>query len=197
MNNNNDEKITNDVTKKVYITNSLQLSKKYIVINKNIINRYHFLSFFINEEALFFEDIYFSIFYILTFEEDDENHEDNENQKDDENQEDDKSKEAKERKVKEKNKKGKCLIYNFIINKLNKSYCKNSLPYYDFKDALLNLYFINLKKSFIYSNLHLSGYEYDLNHDINEWLNMVKYEDVIYIYPYISRIVNIEHDYTF
>ena len=36
----------------------------HIIINKNIINRYNFLSFFINEEALFFEDIYFSIFYI-------------------------------------------------------------------------------------------------------------------------------------
>ncbi len=188
MDNNNNNKITTDLTKKVYITNTLQISKKYIIINKNIINRYNFLSFFINEEALFFEDIYFSIFYILTFEEDDNSENDNS---------EDEIKELKKVKKVKEDKKGKCLIYNFIIDKLNKSYCKNSLPYYDFKDALLNLYFINLKKSFIYSNLHLSGYEYDLNHDINEWLNMVKYEDVTYIYPYISRIVQIEHDYTF
>ncbi len=188
MNNSNHNKITTDLTKKVYITNSLQISKKHIIINKNIINRYPFLSIFINEEALFFEDIYFSIFYILTFEEDDIN-EDNINK--------DNINEKKIKEGKEGNKKNKCLIYNFIIDKLNKSYCKNSLPYYDFKDALLNLYFINLKKSFIYSNLHLSGYEYDLNHDINEWLNMVKYEDVVYIFPYISRILEIEHDYIF
>lgn len=161
--------------KKVYITNSLQLSKKYIIINKNIINRYNFLSSFTNEEALFFEDIYFSIFYILTFEEDEE------------------CKENKE----EYNKKSKCLIYNFIIDKLKKSYCKNSLPYYDFKNAILNINFTQFKKSFIYSNLHLSGYEYDLNHDINEWLNMVKYKDVIYIFPYISRILTMENDYIF
>ncbi len=174
--NHSDLSKTNDLTNKVYITHSLQISKKNIIINKNIINRYNFLSIFINEEALFFEDIYFSIFYILTFENEEE--------------------ESKEENKKD-SKKGKCLIYNFIINKLNKSYCKNSLPYYDFKDALLNLYFVNLKKSFIYSNLHLSGYEYDLNNDINEWLNMVKYEDVVYIFPYISQIMKFEHDYTF
>jgi len=176
--------LTTDVTKKVYITHALQLSKKYIVINKNIINRYHFLSIFINEEALFFEDVYFSIFYILTFEEDNE-----ENKKDEE--------ENPQNKSNIKSSKSKCIIYNFIIDKLSKSYCKNSLPYYDFKDALLNLYFENLKKSFVYSNLHLSGYEYDLNHDINEWLNMVKYEDVVYIFPYISQIRQIEYDYTY
>ena len=84
-----------------------------------------------------------------------------------------------------------------MIDKLKKSYCKNSLPYYDFKDGLLNINFILFKKSFIYSNLHLSGYEYDLNHDINEWLNMVKYEDVIYILPYISQIKKFDYDYTF
>lgn len=131
------------ITKKVYITNSLQISKKHIIINKNITNRYPFLSSFSNEESLFFEDIYFSIFYILTFEESEENEEPIENKK---------------------SKKSKCIIYNFIIDKFKKSYCKNSLPYFDFKDALLNLYFIYLKKSFIYSNLHLSGYEYDLHH---------------------------------
>ncbi len=177
------QNITIDVTKKVYITNTLQLSKKYIFINKNIIHRYPFLSNFINEEALFFEDIYFSIFYILTFEEE---------EYDENNKENIKYKEE----IKD-NKKSKCLIYNFIIDKLHKSYSKNSLPYYDFKDALLNLYFINLKKSFIYSNLHLSGYEYDLNHDINEWLNMVKYEDIVYNYAYLSRKEKIECDYTF
>lgn len=172
---------TTDLTKKVYITNSLQINKKNIIINKNITTRYPFLISFINEEALFFEDIYFSIFYILTFENDSEEYNE-EDKKDTKNT---------------KNTKNSCIIYNFIIDKLKKSYCKNSLPYFDFKDALLNLYFINLKKSFIYSNLHLSGYEYDLNHDINEWLNMVKYEDVIYSFPYISRILTIEHDYTF
>ncbi len=181
------EEITNDITtelkKKVYITNQLNISKKYSVINKAMINRYSFLSPFINEEALFFEDIYYSIFYILVFE-------DNECDKCDEY-------DYKYNEFNENHKKSKCVIYNYMIDKLNKRYCKNSLSYYEFKDALLNLYFVNLKKSFIYSNLHLSGYEYDLNHDINEWLNMVKYEDVTYTYLYISRVKNIEYDYTF
>jgi hypothetical protein len=100
------------ITKKVYITNTLQLSKKNIIINKDIINRYIFLSSFMSEEALFFEDIYFSIFYILTIEEDEN-----------------------------ENKKSKCIIHNFMIDKLKKSYCKNSLPYYDFKNGLLNINF--------------------------------------------------------
>ncbi len=164
--------LTNDVTNnslknKVYITNTLEISKKNIQINKDIINRYSFLSSYIHEEALFFEDIYYSIFYILTFEIKEEDEE-----------------------------KSECFIYNFIVDKMNKSYSKNSLPYYDFKNSLLNLIHLD-KRSFIYSQLHLSSYEYDLNHDINEWLNMVKYEDIVYIYPYISRKEKIECDYHF
>ena len=170
-NRNHKTELTSEFTKNVYITNTLQISRKNIIIDKHMINRYIFLSSFLHEEAIFFEDIYFSIFYILTIEEDDNN--DNQN------------------------KKSKCIIHNFMIDKLKKSYCKNSLPYYDFKDGLLNINFRLFKKSFIYSNLHLSGYEYDLNHDINEWLNMVKYEDVIYILPYISQIKNFDYDYTF
>lgn len=88
-------------------------------------------------------------------------------------------------------------IYNFIIDKLHKSYCKNSMNYEELKDSILNLYFYNMKKSFIYSNLHLSGYEYDMNHDINEWLNNVKYIDTIYQYPYISKVIEIDKDYLF
>jgi hypothetical protein len=143
----------------------MNLHKKNIIIDKIIINKYNFLSSYINYKSLFFEDSYFSIFYIL--EEDVENNKEN------------------------------IIIYNFIIDKLNKSYCKNSMSYYDFKNAILNINFSLLKKSFIFSNLHLSGYEYDFNNDINEFLNKVIYIDIIYSYTYASKIIKIDFDYYF
>jgi hypothetical protein len=158
--------LTNDKKQSFYASNSIQLSKKNITIDQNLIERYPFLSPFLHYNILFFEDIYFSILYIQ---------------------------ENSYQKINKKN----IIIYNFIIDKLNKKYCKNNMIYEEFKDSLLNLNFSNMKKSFIYSKLHLSGYEYDLNHDINEWLNQVKYIDTIYHYHYGSKIIEIDKDYTF
>ncbi len=173
MNKNNNLLETIDLTKKdkeIYITNVLKMSKKSIIINKNIINRYEFLLPYINQEALFFENIYFSIFYILIFE------------------------------MEEDGKKDNCIIYNFMIDKLNKKYVKNSLSYFELKDIIMNnLFFTKMKKSFLYSYVHLSSFEYDFNNDINEWLNMIKYEDINYDYIYLSKSKNniLEFDYSY
>ncbi len=178
---------TNDKQQSYYASNSIHLSKKNITIDPNLIIRYPFLSPFLHYHTLFFEDIYFSILYIQCFNDDNIDNMDT-------NKED--IKPSKFKNIKKINKKN-IIIYNFIIDKLNKRYCKNSMNYEEFKDSILNLYFCNMKKSFIYSNLHLCGYEYDLNHDINEWLNQVKYIDTTYIYRYGSKIIEIDKDYTF
>lgn len=156
-----------------FASNLLKITKINNTISSTMIERYPFLRSFINFSYLFFEDIYFSIIYI---------------------QEEDQDEEIKENYP---NKKKYIIIHNFIINKIHKTYCKNSMNYEEFKDSLLNLYFGNLKKSFLYSNLHLSGYEYDFNNDINDWLNKVLYIDTIFYYHYGSKILTIDKDYVY
>ncbi len=167
------------------IQNILNLKKQNITIDKTIILRYPFLQEFLFYDALFFEDAYYSILYIQYFEyiSDDDIYLERMSYK------------KINKKILKKHSNENIIIYNFIIDKLQKSYIKNSMNYIELKDALLNIQFSLLKRSFIYSNLHLSGYEADMNNDINEWLNNRYYEDIIYMYPYISKKIEFEGDY--
>lgn len=173
--------------KEYQIQNILYLKKRNITIDKTIILRYPFLQEFLFYDALFFEDAYYSIFYIQYFENNSDDEISIESLK--------KYKNVKKIKISLKHPNENIIIYNYIIDKLQKSYIKNSMNYIEVKDALLNIQFSSLKRSFIYSNLHLSGYEGDMNNDINEWLNSKYYEDIVYIYPYISKKIEFEGDY--
>ncbi len=160
-----------NLSQSVFTSSTFQLHKRNIQIDSSIIQRYRFLSPFLNCRALFFEDLYYSIFYI---------------QSDDEEEKED-----------EEEISSSIIIKNYIIDKLHKCYSCNQMNYDEYKRSLLCNQTELLKRSFHESYLHLKGYEYDLNHDINEWLNGIIYIDTTYFYHYGSKIISIEKDYTY